>query len=52
MLLFILQYLINDSLFNPVNASCLFQIPPENIRKSMDFLFSGGIERDQWQEIG
>ena len=26
-------------------------IPPENLRKPVFLLFSGGIERDQWREM-
>ena len=29
-----------------------FSIHPENTRKSLIFLFSGGIERDQWHKMG
>ena len=37
----------------PIRFQCTLSLPPENIRKSYDFLmFSGGKERVHWEEIG
>ena len=37
---------------NPFHATGLFTLP-ENIRQNRGFLmFSGGIEKDQWHEMG
>ena len=39
--------------FGPFHATCSFlYIPPKNIMKLLFFMFSGGIERRQWHEIG
>ena len=38
---------------NPFLAIGFFLYPHENIRKTTGFLmFSGGIEKDQWNELG
>ena len=36
----------------PISCHWSFSITHENIRKSLFFMFSGGIERDQWHEMG
>ena len=36
----------------PITARCCFSIPPENIRKPVGFLFSGGIEKQHQAVMG
>ena len=38
--------------YNPFVPNTPFLYPPENIRKSLGFLFSGGRERVHWEQMG
>ena len=45
-------YMMETLVLNPFHATGLFTLP-ENIRQNRGFLmFSGGIEKDQWHEMG
>ena len=43
---------IIDKCFNPFDVTCLLITPWKHNETSGFFLLSGGIERDQWHEMG
>ena len=43
---------VGQALYEPISCQCSLSKSPEKIRKTLGFLmFSGGIEREQWDEL-
>ena len=47
-----LSKLHEAGMFNPFHATDLFRYPLETSENQNFLMFSGGIERDQWHEMG